>query len=194
MLIIALVLVAVTGSLFYVVRSKNDKKAVTSFEECAALGNPIREIYPEQCVADGKTFTNPKQKLNDTDIQKPTKVFKIPELGVQFDTPEELNNLYYIVSPNNPNVVEFSLSDLKGTECEAGSTSLALLIKMSSDEVDKDVMYMNSKSELKQINGFYFTAVGSQSACSDDNAIQDKATAARKNILEAIKSSLTSIQ
>lgn len=32
-------------------------KTITSFEECAAAGYPISESYPEQCAADGKTFT-----------------------------------------------------------------------------------------------------------------------------------------
>ncbi len=30
--------------------------AATSFEECAAAGNPIMESYPRQCRADGTTF------------------------------------------------------------------------------------------------------------------------------------------
>ncbi len=34
------------------------KKLVTSFEECAAAGNPIMESYPEQCrTPDGRSFT-----------------------------------------------------------------------------------------------------------------------------------------
>lgn len=31
---------------------------ITSFEECAAAGNPIMESYPERCTTkDGTTFT-----------------------------------------------------------------------------------------------------------------------------------------
>lgn len=30
---------------------------ITSFEECAAAGNPIMESYPPRCSAGGKTFT-----------------------------------------------------------------------------------------------------------------------------------------
>jgi hypothetical protein len=32
------------------------KETITSFEECAAAGNPVAESYPRQCHADGKTF------------------------------------------------------------------------------------------------------------------------------------------
>ena len=35
----------------------NISKQITSFDECAAAGNPIMESYPEQCSANGKTFT-----------------------------------------------------------------------------------------------------------------------------------------
>jgi len=30
---------------------------ISNFEECAAAGNPIMESYPEQCTANGKTYT-----------------------------------------------------------------------------------------------------------------------------------------
>jgi hypothetical protein len=194
-LIIVLVIAVVVGSLFYVVGSQTDKKVVTSFEECAALGNPIREIYPEQCVADGKTFTNPKQKLNDIDIQKPTKVFKIPELGVQFDISEELNNLYYVTySDDNLNSVRFSLTDLNGTNCEARYTPLASLSKYTEEQIDQNEMYKKDKSDFKQFNGYYFIVEGSQSGCSLDDAITQKASDGRMNILQAVKSTLTPIQ
>jgi Immunoglobulin-like domain of bacterial spore germination. len=35
--------------------SANDK--IKNFEECAAAGYPVEEIYPAQCFADGKSFT-----------------------------------------------------------------------------------------------------------------------------------------
>lgn len=41
-----------------------DKPAeVSSFDECAAAGNPIQESYPEVCVTpDGTRYTNPDQQ------------------------------------------------------------------------------------------------------------------------------------
>ncbi len=38
-----------------------NKKAIDSFDACVAAGNQIMTSYPEQCAADGKTFTNPRQ-------------------------------------------------------------------------------------------------------------------------------------
>jgi hypothetical protein len=38
---------------------------VDSFESCKAAGNPIMESYPEQCSANGKTYTNPAQQVDD---------------------------------------------------------------------------------------------------------------------------------
>ncbi len=54
--VIVVALVGVGGLLFW----RHSEGAITSFEECAAAGNPIMESYPEQCVAGGKTFTNTK--------------------------------------------------------------------------------------------------------------------------------------
>lgn len=39
---------------------KKPIKAIDTFESCVAAGNPIMESYPEQCSADGKTFTKSK--------------------------------------------------------------------------------------------------------------------------------------
>lgn len=36
--------------------ARQKEPIITTFEECAAAGNPVRETYPEQCVANGKTF------------------------------------------------------------------------------------------------------------------------------------------
>ena len=44
--------------------SERRMAAITSFEECAAAGNPIMESYPEQCrTADGRMFVNSKQQV-----------------------------------------------------------------------------------------------------------------------------------
>ncbi|MDZ7726033.1 MAG: Gmad2 immunoglobulin-like domain-containing protein [Candidatus Campbellbacteria bacterium] len=57
--LVALVVLVIVG--IYVITSeksdKGAKKDITSFEECAEAGYPIMESYPEQCAANGKTFT-----------------------------------------------------------------------------------------------------------------------------------------
>ncbi|HET9411774.1 MAG TPA: hypothetical protein VFO38_02930 [Candidatus Saccharimonadales bacterium] len=57
---IALLLVALIGWKLYKDRSGSNPPAssqVNSFDECVAAGNAIMESYPEQCTANGKTFT-----------------------------------------------------------------------------------------------------------------------------------------
>lgn len=44
-----------------VVVSKKSASKVTDFESCVAAGNPVMESYPEQCAANGKTYTNQAQ-------------------------------------------------------------------------------------------------------------------------------------
>lgn len=41
-------------------RGKQD--TVSSFAECVAAGNPVMESFPEQCSANGQTWSNPDQK------------------------------------------------------------------------------------------------------------------------------------
>lgn len=49
-----------TGWYVYNSQKKTDSpsqaRAITTFEECAAAGNPIMESFPEQCAANGQTF------------------------------------------------------------------------------------------------------------------------------------------
>ncbi len=56
LLLLALItLVTVTLVSF---QNSQDKASIQSFEDCAAAGYPVLEIYPEQCnVPDGPSFT-----------------------------------------------------------------------------------------------------------------------------------------
>lgn len=60
-LALGLVLVLTVGWLLY----KNVQEAdnISSFDECVAGGYPVAESYPEQCSANGKTYTNPEQDI-----------------------------------------------------------------------------------------------------------------------------------
>lgn len=41
----------------YNLNNSSKQSSISSFEECAAAGNPIMESYPARCNANGKTFT-----------------------------------------------------------------------------------------------------------------------------------------
>lgn len=69
-ILLSLFLIIVTalaiGTIFY---NKQQTKiaAINDFESCAAAGNPIMESYPEQCSANGQTFT---RKLTEEEQKK----------------------------------------------------------------------------------------------------------------------------
>lgn len=44
---------------------ENKEDSINSFAACVAAGNPVMESYPEQCRANGQTFTNPEQSLDN---------------------------------------------------------------------------------------------------------------------------------
>ena len=173
-------------------RKANEANSIDSFDECAAAGNPIMESYPEQCAANGRTFTNPKQQVNKT--EETTTMFQIPELEVQFEQSAELAGLYYYISAEKPTIAYFSLNEFKGSECAADKTSLAALSKLSETEIEADEMLNGQKESMQQINDFYYLAAGAQAECSDDEAIQAKSTSTRSSILETIDNTLEAIE
>lgn len=81
--ILALIAIVVVGAICtagYVVYKNNQKdtkpsvsqsnEVIDSFAECVAAGNPIMLSFPEQCAANGKTFTNPDQSLEKPSIEE----------------------------------------------------------------------------------------------------------------------------
>lgn len=44
---------------------ENKEASINSFAECVAAGNPVMESYPEQCAANGQTWSNPDQSVQE---------------------------------------------------------------------------------------------------------------------------------
>ena len=68
--IVILITLLAFGLIAYLVMGQNKTQKITNFEECVAAGFPIMESYPEQCAANGQTFTREltpeeQSKLND---------------------------------------------------------------------------------------------------------------------------------
>lgn len=63
LVVAGLVLAALAIAFLFVSRgdNNNNTQTINSFDECVAAGNPVAESYPEQCHADGKSFSNPRQ-------------------------------------------------------------------------------------------------------------------------------------
>jgi len=59
LLIIVAFVVSVGGWTMY--KKQNISQSIDTFEDCVAAGNPIKESYPEQCIANGITYSNNKQ-------------------------------------------------------------------------------------------------------------------------------------
>jgi hypothetical protein len=73
-ILILIVVVTIAGAGWFVIKNSDKKKAdtqsqatktITSFDECVAAGNPVMELFPEQCATNGKTFTKPTAKTQD---------------------------------------------------------------------------------------------------------------------------------
>lgn len=78
--VVAAIYFGVWGWLAY-----QEKQAITTFEECAAAGNPIMESYPEQCIANGKTFTRVVDDIGK--VTPPTGEYEVLSTQVRLKTP-----------------------------------------------------------------------------------------------------------
>ncbi len=102
-LLVVLVLGLIGGIGYYVYQRQNKTK-ITTFEECKAAGNPIMESYPEQCSADGKTFTNTAQKVvvednssTEESSKAEQKFLEIKEIDAKIPLSSEISGAYYNV-------------------------------------------------------------------------------------------------
>jgi len=71
-----LVLVIISGSVgvaYMLIKNRQSARSVqdgaalviTNFDECVKAGNPVMESFPEQCAANGRTFTNEAAEFNN---------------------------------------------------------------------------------------------------------------------------------
>ncbi|MDQ3065404.1 MAG: hypothetical protein M3Q36_04000 [bacterium] len=65
MIVIAVVALVISGWYAWRLaeRKQTESRSINSYQECVAAGNPVMESYPEQCSANGQTFTNTAQKV-----------------------------------------------------------------------------------------------------------------------------------
>jgi hypothetical protein len=59
--LVALCVLALIGMTIMMLLWRPGKQTVTNFQECKDAGGAIMESYPEQCMVDGKSFTNSVQ-------------------------------------------------------------------------------------------------------------------------------------
>lgn len=70
---ILITLIIIIGVGFFVWNKPSNQIAVTNFEDCAALGDPVMESYPRKCQYNGETFTeNIGNELDKVDLIKVT--------------------------------------------------------------------------------------------------------------------------
>lgn len=148
LLIIAIV--AIVGAVgWYVYDQRKDESAqsaITNFDECVAAGNPVMESYPEQCAADGRTFTNPNQKVTEAKEEDSWFLFEPTNKKYTLRIPDgwkatELSSNLYVRDAS-------SLEYIKGTKATVevlseggwdGASPFALYYpEQNSDEIVKE--------------------------------------------------------
>lgn len=171
-LLIVIVIIGLVGTVGWLVydrqKSKSDDKVTTT----------------QASQQDQKEETPKKEE-----VKQPT-YFEIKELGVKFELTDNLTGLYYSIG-NNGKTAYFSLNDLKGTYCAADKTAQVALTRYT--DADFDVDFTASKEGARKIGSYYFMSVGGQAGCSEDNAIQEKASQLRSDITKLLPAALVTL-
>lgn len=107
---IIIILLTLVGAGLYAWRLGRDKEhSINSFAECVAAGNPVMESYPEQCAANGRTFTNPDQ----SPVQPPESEGTSTGLDLETDKAAILSSLTAYCQANGAAVTNELTDQLK---------------------------------------------------------------------------------
>jgi hypothetical protein len=119
--------------------------------------------------------------------------YEIKELGVKFDLSKAPDGLYYFLG-NDGKTAYFSLEDLKNTDCAADKTAQVALTRYNDEDFTLDQAAIPQKDEAKKMNGFYYFTLGGQAMCSEDVAVQEKASNLRAEISQLLPDALVMIE
>lgn len=107
---IIIILLALVGAGFYAWKLGRDKQAsINSFAECVAAGNPVMESYPEQCMANGQSWSNPDQVAPLAPEDAVQSLF-ISEWGITLTLNDKINDANYVLDTDSPNIIRLSTS------------------------------------------------------------------------------------
>lgn len=145
LIIVVVSLLGVAGWLVFDRQKKDDNtspqsSAITSFDACVAAGNPVMESYPEQCSANGKTFTNasPKDSLSylNERVDSGKKAFSItfPD-GWGTIIKDTQGDFFIIRGEKQPVITQGAKPTIQNTEAHGGDgpTVFAIFIEDKND-------------------------------------------------------------
>jgi hypothetical protein len=121
-----LVIGATIGTGVYI--SRNNKRTankdsstqnITNFEECVAAGNPVMESFPEQCAANGETFTKDNQHNNgfNTTVASGLNAFEVTFPDGMGDIVKPLDSdSFYVMGTHQPDFKVGGSTTIKESE------------------------------------------------------------------------------
>lgn len=170
--LIVVVLLGVVGVGFYSWRSGSEKeKSISSFAECVAAGNPVMESFPEQCAANGQTFTNTEW---EPPLPEGPRELVVSDWGVKMTLSDPISDAHYGVTQTSSNTIWLSTYAYDDSApCAAVRTSVpgatayhAISRGQAGDEIDvntqQDGMVTYAQAAAKypdvyrQIGDYYY--------------------------------------
>jgi hypothetical protein len=201
---IFLLILAVIGLLVVIwlawIRPANHKKAVDSYDQCVAAGNPVETSYPSVCVTpDGRHFTGPLQSQQQkpaspapqATTQPPAatqQYLTITEWGVRLPLPANLNDMQYNYTKNSTyEGASFTFKRL----VDIGICKTDVGVSMTrSTEKNQPPYDISNPQPVAQTGGYYYYLAYAGSPCYDStNADQMKVvnTINNGNLIGAVK-------
>jgi hypothetical protein len=113
----------------------------------------------------------------------------IKEWGVKLPLTNATKDAYYVFLSNNTSSAYLSLRSLADTECAADQTSIGAVFRYLPGDTDpqSNQQYSTIYSDGVKVGDYYYRYSSPQAGCSDDTAIQTKASDARQQLMESVK-------
>jgi hypothetical protein len=119
------------GGVGYYVSQRQNEPAITNYQECVAAGNPIMESYPEQCAADGQTFTNNLSSGNKAeDTTANGLIVDVSDKELQISSSADVSKLEGFVPSS---FLQYAQDEMKGNQPDEAGCVRAWVIRRVSD-------------------------------------------------------------
>lgn len=149
-------------------------KTITSYADCVNTGYPVMESFPQQCTADGKTFSDPSQKAVPPTAPE-QHYLTIKEWGIRIPISKAENNddmIYTYRKDDSYESAFFTFTRL----VDFGICKSDIGVALSRSKVKNVPPYsIDNPEQIAQAGGYYYSASYGGSYCYDNENSKETA-------------------
>lgn len=181
-LLILVIIILLFGTGWYIWHSKNQTNK--SLDEAASNSSTVVKQTKK-----ASSSPSSAQSLTQSTPSTSQKYLTLKEWGLKMPLTSNISDAYYSYKNG---YMYLSLQSMSSTSCSADATTLGVVSRFTSDEKDPqtDELYAKEFPNAANVGQYYYYYTHPQAACSDDQALQDKANTA----MTALKAAVDKIQ